>query len=93
MSQDIGEITDVLQPQFSQPQAFKEHYKRLKFSLNKSDYVDLMNAIRHANTVLDRLIFQRLHIENQQRADRVSIPNFKNINERAQGFFSIMSTG
>ncbi|KAF1926714.1 uncharacterized protein M421DRAFT_102150 [Didymella exigua CBS 183.55] len=81
------------QPQFSQPQAFKEHYKRLRFSLSKSDYADLINTIRHANTALHRLTFQRLHIENQQHAERISTPNFRSINERAQGFYSILSSG
>lgn len=92
-SKRCREVADVLQPQFSQPQAFKEHYKRLRFSLSKSDYADLINIIRHANTVLHRLTFQRQHIENQQRAERLSIPNFKSINERAQEFYSILSSG
>jgi hypothetical protein len=52
-----------------------------------------MNAIRQANTVLHRLTFQRRNIETQQRADRVSIPNFKNINERAKGFYSAIGSG
>jgi hypothetical protein len=82
-----------LQPQFSQPQAFKEHYKRLKFSLSKSDYADLINTIRYANTVLHRLTFQRQNIENQQHAERKSIPNFQSINERAHGFYSVLSSG
>jgi hypothetical protein len=85
--------TDVLQPEFSQPQAFKEHYKRLKFSLSKAGYSDLMVTIRHANTVLHRLTFQRQNIESQQRATRVTVPNFKRINDRAQNFLSILTSG
>jgi hypothetical protein len=84
---------DTLQPQFTQPQAFKEHYKRLRFSLSKSDYSDLITTIRHANTVLHRLTFQRQNIENQQRGEKSSIPDFQNINERAHGFYSILSSG
>ncbi|KAJ8116694.1 hypothetical protein OPT61_g1932 [Boeremia exigua] len=86
-------ITDILWPQFSEPQAFKEHYKRLKFSLRKADYADLMNTIRYANTILDRLTFQNQYIEGQQLAREGSIPNFQNINDRAQGVFSTLSSG
>ncbi|KAF3000945.1 hypothetical protein E8E13_008963 [Curvularia kusanoi] len=73
--------------------AFKEHYKRLKFSLSKSDYADLMNTFRNANTVLHRLTFQRQNIESQQRRDRFPCPDFQTINEGAKGFFSVLSSG
>ncbi|KAF3050884.1 hypothetical protein E8E11_010750 [Didymella keratinophila] len=78
-------LSDTGQPQISQPQAFEEHYKRLKFSLSKSDYLDLITTIRHANTVLHRLTFQRQNIGNQQCGEKISVPDFRNINERAQG--------
>ncbi|UPX18480.1 uncharacterized protein EKO05_0008779 [Ascochyta rabiei] len=81
------------QPQFSDENTFKENYKRLKFSLSKADYNDLMTTIRQANTVLNRLTVQRQNIEAQQRVDRSSIPNFQIINERAQGFYSAINSG
>ncbi|KAF9701009.1 hypothetical protein EKO04_000314 [Ascochyta lentis] len=81
------------EPQFSDENAFKENYKRLKFSLSKSDYSDLMSRIRQANTNLNCLNTQRRNIEAQQRAERSSIPNFKIINERAQGFYSAINSG
>lgn len=52
-----------------------------------------MTEIRYANTVLDRLTFQKQHNECQQSAGEVSIPNFKNINDRAQGVYSTLSSG
>ncbi|OSS47845.1 hypothetical protein B5807_06485 [Epicoccum nigrum] len=86
-------LSDSGQPQFSQPHAFKEHYKRLKFSLHKSDYADLMRTFRDANTVLYRLTFQRQNIESQQRRDQPSCPNYQVINEGAREFFSVLSSG
>lgn len=86
-------IADRVQPQFSNANAFKENYKRLRFSLSKSDYSDLMSTIRQANTVLNRLTLQRQNIEAQQRVDRLSIPNFRTINERAQSFYSAILSG
>lgn len=86
-------VADILQPQFAQPQTFKVHYKRLKFSLNKRDYAELMIRIKNANTILHRLTFQRQNIESQQCATKISVPDFRNINERARGFYSILSSG
>ena len=52
-----------------------------------------MRTFRDANTVLYRLTFQRQNIENQQRRDQPSCPNYQSINEGARGFFSVLSSG
>jgi hypothetical protein len=79
-------------PQFSEKNAFKEHYKRLKFSLKKSDYKDLMDRLRRANESLDRLTNQTTYLETH-RPERQSVPNFGTIKERADSFYSALRSG
>ena len=84
------------QAQFSDEKSFKEGYKRLKFSLNKVDYSDLMTKFRNANSSLHRMTTQTISIESLQNSckpDRQVIPNFSVINDRAQGFYSALSSG
>jgi hypothetical protein len=86
----------ICQAQFSDEKSFKEGYKRLKFSLNRVDYSDLMAKIRNANSSLHRMTTQTISIESLQNSckpDRKSIPNFSVINDRAQGFYSALSSG
>ncbi|KAJ4369654.1 hypothetical protein N0V83_005416 [Neocucurbitaria cava] len=83
-------------PQFSDQSAFKEHYKRLRFSLKKSDYSDLMGKLRQANQSLYRLTTQTAYLEARQlssKQDSQSIPNFRVIKDRADSFYSALSTG
>jgi hypothetical protein len=79
-------------PQFSEQNAFKEHYKRLKFSLKKSDYKDLMDRLRRANGSLNRLTNQTAYLETHQQK-RQSVPNFRTIKERADSFYSALRSG
>jgi hypothetical protein len=86
----------AFQAQFSDEKSFKEGYKRLKFSLNKVDYGDLMTKLRNANSSLHRMTTQTISIESLQssyRPERQAIPNFSVINDRAQGFYSALSSG
>jgi hypothetical protein len=86
----------ICQAQFSDEKSFKEGYKRLKFSLNKADYSDLMATFRNANSSLHRMTTQTISIESLQsscKSDRQTIPNFSVINDRAQGFYSALSSG
>ncbi|CAO2648288.1 Nn.00g075550.m01.CDS01 [Neocucurbitaria sp. VM-36] len=83
-------------PQFSEQKAFKEHYKRLKFSLKKSDYSDLMGRLRRANQSLYRLTTQTAYLEARQLSSKQgnqSIPNFRVIKDRADNFYSALRTG
>ncbi|KAI4708103.1 hypothetical protein J4E89_007223 [Alternaria sp. Ai002NY15] len=85
-------LNDAGKPRFSEKNAFKEHYRRLKFSLKTSDYKELMERLRCANGVLDRLTNQTALIEAHTR-DRQSVPNFGIINERADSFHSALKAG
>ncbi|RYP18215.1 hypothetical protein DL765_004072 [Monosporascus sp. GIB2] len=80
-------------PQFTDEQTFKKYYKRLEFSIRKSDYDDLMATLRRANSSLHRLTTQSLSLENLQNSCKVDIqpiPNFNAIHDRAQGFHSAL---
>jgi hypothetical protein len=83
-------------PQFNQLTSFKEHYKRLKFSLKKSDYAELITRLRNANHALHRMTAQTAYIENHQlapKAKREYIPNFRAIKNNASSFHSALTTG
>ncbi|RYP64022.1 hypothetical protein DL769_006802 [Monosporascus sp. CRB-8-3] len=80
-------------PQFTDEQMFKKYYKRLEFSIRKSDYDDLMATLRRANSSLHRLTTQSLSLESLQNScklDDQPIPNFNAIHDRAQGFHSAL---
>ncbi|RYP46644.1 hypothetical protein DL768_007189 [Monosporascus sp. mg162] len=80
-------------PQFTDEQMFKKYYKRLEFSIRKSDYDDLMATLRRANSSLHRLTTQSLSLENSRnfcKLDDQAIKNFKAIHDRAQGFHSAL---
>ncbi|OAL55261.1 hypothetical protein IQ07DRAFT_160947 [Pyrenochaeta sp. DS3sAY3a] len=83
-------------PQFNQLTSFKEHYKRLKFSLKKSDYAELVTRLRNANHALHRMTAQTAYIENHQLAPKTKreyIPNFRAIKNNASSFHSALTTG
>ncbi|KAF1844870.1 uncharacterized protein K460DRAFT_376448 [Cucurbitaria berberidis CBS 394.84] len=83
-------------PQFSEQTSFKEHYRRLKFSLRKSDYSDLMGKLRQANQSLYRLTTQTAYLDARQtssKQDCQSAPNFRVIKDRADNFYTALSTG
>ncbi|KAF2467714.1 uncharacterized protein BDR25DRAFT_305454 [Lindgomyces ingoldianus] len=83
-------------PQFADEMAFKECFKRLKFSLKKCDYDDLMARLRRANSSLHRLTTQTISLESLQsscKSDGRSIPNFNAIHDRAKGFHFALRSG
>ncbi|KAF2121309.1 hypothetical protein BDV96DRAFT_627668 [Lophiotrema nucula] len=83
-------------PQFTEEKAFKEHYKRLKFSVHKADYDDLMAKLRRANYSLLQLTTQTRRLEtlqNRRKQDSQNMPNFSVIHDHAQGFHSALRSG
>ncbi|KAF2006150.1 hypothetical protein P154DRAFT_529843 [Amniculicola lignicola CBS 123094] len=82
--------------QFVEEKSLKEYKKRLKFSLNKSDYSDLMTRLRNANSALYRMTTQTISLQSLQtssKQQRHAIPKFSAINDRAHGFYSVLSSG
>ncbi|KAJ4289653.1 hypothetical protein N0V90_010982 [Kalmusia sp. IMI 367209] len=83
-------------PQFSDEQNFRKYYKRLDFSLKKSDYDDLMSSLRRANSSLHRMTTQTISLETLQssrKTEALPMPKFHIINDHAQGFHSALETG
>ncbi|KAK2744250.1 hypothetical protein FQN57_004335 [Myotisia sp. PD_48] len=79
--------------QFQDLKRFREHYKRLKFSLRKSEYDELINKLRQANISLCRLTNQTISLENIRRSNTErlpAIPNFERIRNHARSFYSIL---
>ncbi|KAF2024731.1 hypothetical protein EK21DRAFT_104469 [Setomelanomma holmii] len=73
-------------PQFTDVNKFKEHYKRLKFSLNKSQ----------ANQPLYRMTVQTSHLAVHQASStrcQQAVPNYRIIEDRAESFHSAISKG
>ncbi|KAF2016662.1 hypothetical protein BU24DRAFT_423039 [Aaosphaeria arxii CBS 175.79] len=90
-------LNDSGQPQFTDQKTFKEHYKRLKFSIQKSDYGDLMSRLKQSNTALHRMTTQTISLEALQQSSKLhraqAIPKFNVINDRAHGFYSALRSG
>ncbi|KAH7117559.1 hypothetical protein B0J11DRAFT_441783 [Dendryphion nanum] len=85
-------------PQFAEVNLFKEHYKRLKFSVKKSDYNDLMSKLRRANFSLHLMTTQISSLQSapavsKEDRSQAAIPKFSIINDRAQGFYSALCSG
>ncbi|KAH7073645.1 hypothetical protein BKA63DRAFT_37766 [Paraphoma chrysanthemicola] len=83
-------------PQFSDSNKFKEHYKRLKFSLSKADYKDLMDRLRQANQSLYRMTVQTSHLAKHQASANTwhqDLPKYQIIKDRAESFHAAISKG
>ncbi|KAF2875880.1 hypothetical protein BDV95DRAFT_603280 [Massariosphaeria phaeospora] len=89
-------LDESWKPQFGDEQTFKKYYKRLDFSLKKSDYDDIMATIRRSNSSLHRMTTQTISLESLQTPSKPKgqpIPKFAVINDRAQGFHSALKSG
>ncbi|KAF2826328.1 hypothetical protein CC86DRAFT_394335 [Ophiobolus disseminans] len=92
-------------PQFTERNAFKEHFKRLKFSLGISqadydlhycrDYKELMDRLRQANQSLYRMTVQTSHLAAAHQTSINSVhqtaPNFTVIKDQAESFHRALS--
>jgi hypothetical protein len=72
---------------------FREGYFRLKFSLSKRDYQDLLDQIRQDNSTLIRLTKQSLALEPIRKSRSHPFPNFKVVRECAKSFYAILCCG
>ncbi|OCL02071.1 hypothetical protein AOQ84DRAFT_424460 [Glonium stellatum] len=76
--------------QFSDPNAFKKEFKRLKFSISRSAYEDLLNKIRQNNVTLSQLTKQSITLESTRAACRRSSPNFRAVQDYAKSVYTIL---
>jgi hypothetical protein len=89
-------LTAQGQPQFTDIKSFKTFYRRLKFSLCKSEYDDLMSKLHQANRTLCLLTNQRISLNDQaieSNRRKQLRPNFRAIHDRAKGFHSTLLSG
>jgi hypothetical protein len=82
------------QPQFSDPNLFKQEYKRLKFSLGKSEYAEQLSELRSHNQALTRLTKQSLELEPSRTETKVrACPNFNALQSYARSLFNTLRSG
>ncbi|KAK8246590.1 hypothetical protein HDK90DRAFT_15059 [Phyllosticta capitalensis] len=98
LSEVIREIADQLKldqtfhVQVDKSKKFKEEYKRLKFTLKKSEYDELMSSVRQHNDTLNTLLDQRSRLEQGYRSGgiRSKLPDFRKIQGYASAVHSLI---
>ncbi|KAF2005541.1 hypothetical protein P154DRAFT_518305 [Amniculicola lignicola CBS 123094] len=80
-------------PQFDDPSAFKQEYRRLKFAISRSEYTELLSNLRSYNQALARLTKQSLELEPTRTETKGRTPNFKILQEYARNLYSTLLSG
>ncbi|KAF2740112.1 hypothetical protein EJ04DRAFT_559137 [Polyplosphaeria fusca] len=81
-------------PQFSDPNAFKQEYRRLKFSISKSEYAEHLDKVKNFNHALTRLTKQSLELEPARKEARTTPrPNFAAFQNYARSLFATIRAG
>ncbi|KAH7380245.1 hypothetical protein DE146DRAFT_289547 [Phaeosphaeria sp. MPI-PUGE-AT-0046c] len=81
-------------PQFTDPNLFKQEYKRLKFSLSKSEYAEQLSDLRNHNQALTRLTKQSLELEPSRAETKThACPNFNALQNYARSLFHTLRSG
>jgi hypothetical protein len=90
----VGYLLTPRKPQFSDPNTFKQEYKRLKFSLNKSEYAEQLNALKSHNQALIRLTKQSLELEpSRSNIKTRTCPDFSALQNYARNVFETLRSG
>ncbi|KAL1392316.1 hypothetical protein HDK64DRAFT_250669 [Phyllosticta capitalensis] len=95
MEEVIKEIANKLklnQAYHANISKFRREYQRLKFTLQKSEYDELMRTVRRYNKTLSQLVDQSFRHERSQEKHRMSskLPDFKSIQEYASAIHSLI---
>jgi len=73
---------------------FKSEFKRLKFSLSKSEYAEQLNELKNHNQALTRLTKQSLELEPARTATKTrACPNFNALQSYARSLFNTLKSG
>ena len=85
---------ELVHPQgpFHDGQSFREAYKRFRFGIKKSSYLDLVHQIERDNSSLAKLAEQSAALE-AGRLTRKKIPNFQRIRVYAISIFGALHAG
>jgi hypothetical protein len=80
--------------QFSDPNAFKYQYRKLKFCISKSEYAELLGNLKQHNFALSQLTRQSLELEPSRTENKLRYcPNFKALQNYAQNLYGIIRSG
>ncbi|KAH7385868.1 hypothetical protein BKA66DRAFT_569191 [Pyrenochaeta sp. MPI-SDFR-AT-0127] len=100
MESSLHKIMDKLalnpdgKPQFTDPGLFKQEYKRLKFSISKSEYAEQLTELKNFNQALARLTKQSLELEPSRTVTKArSCPNFSALQNYARTLFETLRQG
>ncbi|KAF2470024.1 uncharacterized protein BDR25DRAFT_304010 [Lindgomyces ingoldianus] len=81
-------------PQFTDPSTFKQEYRRLKFSISKSEYSDVLKNLKNYNQQLTRLTKQSLELEPTRSTENKNrCPNFKAFQSYARSLYTTLKSG
>ncbi|PSN59413.1 hypothetical protein BS50DRAFT_580002 [Corynespora cassiicola Philippines] len=82
-------------PQFSDPNAFKQEYKRLKFSITKSEYEDQLSRLSKFNQDLIRMTKQSLELEptRMDKKAKAVCPDFNAFRSYARSLYDTLRGG
>ncbi|KAF2126815.1 hypothetical protein P153DRAFT_297008 [Dothidotthia symphoricarpi CBS 119687] len=81
-------------PQFSDPNLFKQEYKRLHFCISKSDFAEQLSNLKNFNQALTRLTKQSLELEPSRTDTRARLcPNFKALQSYARSLYETLRSG
>lgn len=75
---------------FTDPRSFREAYKRFRFGLRKTAYMDLVNEISIDNLALTKLTEQSSALESVRASRGKRMPDFDTIREKAATLFSTL---
>ncbi|TVY82094.1 hypothetical protein LSUE1_G006698, partial [Lachnellula suecica] len=97
---DLNEVVSVLKakleldpdgkPRWTDSKTFRREYKRIKFSLSKASYEELMKRIEKDNDTLANLTGQSLRLEptRQRRSNRIS--DFEGVRIQAKSLYRVL---
>ncbi|ORY13201.1 hypothetical protein BCR34DRAFT_623972 [Clohesyomyces aquaticus] len=81
-------------PQFTDPGTFKQEIRRLKFSISKSEYAEILGNLKHYNQQLARLTKQSLDLEPTRSTEgKKRCPNFKALQMCTRNLYSTIKQG
>ncbi len=84
----------TMQPQFTDPNLFKQEFKRLRFSLTKTEYAEQLGDLRNFNQALIRLTKQSIELEPSRSESKTrSCPNFGALQNYARSLFETLRSG
>ncbi|KAL9116231.1 MAG: hypothetical protein Q9227_000602 [Pyrenula ochraceoflavens] len=75
---------------FDETSTFKQEYKRLKFSLSKSAYEDLMVRIKQNNQTLCKLTEQSVRLEASRTGRYRHMPDFRGVRDFAKSVYATL---